>query len=151
MRTVLVSCEEPSLQLLLRVALELAGWEVAVPLAEDPLLALGPPLYRLDAIVAEGRGAWPLCETIRGETLRRRLPVVLIRYGGLTGPAVEVPADLVLAAPADPVEVVAFLRRWWDEDGGAGVGAPLSPLPWTRESREKHDLPRRRENAPERG
>jgi DNA-binding response OmpR family regulator/tetratricopeptide (TPR) repeat protein len=97
----------------------------------DSLRRDAPDLVVLDAGLLDQDG-FALCARLRLEALEGDLPVVMICDGGADDArARSAGADVVLAHPIDPVDLVAIVRSWLErraERGGVSR-LPLEPLP----------------------
>jgi DNA-binding response OmpR family regulator len=113
---ILLAEDEPALRRSLRFILQQEGWETIEAADGEEALERArrdPPDLLLAELLLPPSGALPLLRTLRAEEEFRGLPVIL-----LTGTAdsreraagLESGADDTVAAPFDPIEVVARVR-----------------------------------------
>jgi CheY-like chemotaxis protein len=126
-RLVLVADDEPALLKVLKLRLEIEGFEVA--LAEDGAAALQrirqrrPDLVVLDMMMPEMNGLEVVHELKRDEALRD-LPVIILsarRLDREVTAALDAGADRYVAKPFDTQELLREIRELLP-DAGAGPG-----------------------------
>lgn len=113
MKRVLIADDEANVRFLLRVAFELAGFEVAEAAngaAAWELLTSEPPLLLTTDYMMPVMDGGELIDRLRAEPATAALPVILISSSTGAGERIQ-QVDAFVQKPFDPAEVVVLAER----------------------------------------